>query len=79
MDLFEVIFFMFVIEQNVGTKFALMEGKGFLVMFGYIANLFPHVKTTRRAIRVAGRMGDSSIIMLRTKITVPNRACMDMV
>ena len=79
MDLFEVIFFVFVIEQNVGTKFALMEGKGFLVVFGYVANLFPHVKTTRWVSRVVGRMGDPGVITLRTEIAVPTGACTDMV
>ena len=77
MNLLEIIFFAFVIEQDVGTRFALMKEKGFLVTFGYITNLFPRVKTTSWASRVAGRMGYSGVIMLRTKIAVPNRACTD--
>ena len=75
MDLFEIVFLAFVVKQDVGTKFALMEEKGFLVAFSYIANLFPRIKTTGGAGRVASRMGYSGVISLRTEIAVPNRAC----
>ena len=77
MDLFEIVFLAFVVKQDVGTKFALMEEKGFLVTFGYIANLFPRVETARRAGRVAYRMGDSGVITLRTEVAVPNGPCAD--
>ena len=52
-----------------------MEEKGFLITFGNITNLFPRIKTTSRTGRVAGRMGYSGVITLRTEITVPNGAC----
>ena len=70
---------MFTVEQDVGTKFALMKEKCFLILFGYITNLFPQVETARQAGRIMGRMGDSSIIKLRREVAVPNRACTDMV
>ena len=71
----EIIFLMFTVEQDVGTKFALMKEKCFLIEFGYIANLFPRVETARQAGRVECRMGDSGVITLRTEVAVPNRAC----
>ena len=77
MDLFEIVFLTFVVEQDVGTKFALMEEKSFLVTFSSIANLFPRVKTTSRTSRVTDGMGYSGVITLRTEVAVPNGACAD--
>ena len=56
-----------------------MEKKGFLITFGNIANLFPCVEMTSRTGSVTDGTGYSGIITLRTKVTVPNWACTDVI